>query len=102
MNPMSKDIINGIDGFSVSERFLRYVRIDTQSDPATSTFPSTAKQLDISRQLVSELHDMGISDAYYDEWEYVFATIPANTASKCPWSAFVPMWIPRRMPVARL
>src|SRR5690554_2469865 len=84
MNPMSKDIINGIDGFSVSERFLRYVRIDTQSDPASSTFPSTAKQLDLSRLLVSELHDMGISDAYLDEWGYVFATIPANTAKQVP------------------
>lgn len=81
---MSKDIINGIDRFSLSERFRRYVQIDTQSDPASSSFPSTAKQLDLSRLLVSELHEMGISDAYLDEWGYVFATIPANTDKEVP------------------
>ncbi len=79
---MSTNIINNINDFSVSERFLRYVRIDTQSDPASETFPSTEKQLDLSRLLVSELQAMGIQDAYLDEWGYVFATIPANTEKK--------------------
>ncbi len=81
---MSKDIINNISDFSVSERFQRYVQIDTQSDPDSSTFPSTEKQLDLSRLLVNELHEMGVSDAYLDEWGYVFATIPANTDKQVP------------------
>ncbi len=81
---MSQDIINTLTNFSVSDRFLRYVQIDTQSDPASSTFPSTAKQLDLSRLLVQELHEIGVSDAYLDEWGYVFATIPANTDKQVP------------------
>lgn len=81
---MSKDIINSISNFSVSERFQRYVQIDTQSDPSSGTFPSTAKQLDLSRLLVNELQEMGVSDAYLDEWGYVFATIPANTDKQVP------------------
>lgn len=81
---MSQNTINNISNFSVSDRFLRYVRIDTQSDPASSTFPSTEKQLDLSRLLVRELHEIGIADAYLDEWGYVFATIPSNTAKQVP------------------
>jgi len=70
--------------FSVKERFLRYVQIDTQSDPYSERFPSTAKQLDLSRLLVMELLDMGISDAELDEHGYVFATIPGNTDKDVP------------------
>jgi len=58
---------------------MRYVQIDTQSDPQSRTNPSTEKQKDLSRVLVAELHTMGISDAELDEWGYVYATIPANT-----------------------
>ena len=65
--------------FSALDRFLRYVKIDTQSDPQSATNPSTEKQKDLSRILVQELHDMGIADAGMDEWGYVYATIPANT-----------------------
>ncbi|WP_020596026.1 peptidase T [Spirosoma panaciterrae] len=65
--------------FTAVERFLRYVQIDTQSDPQSTANPSTAKQKDLSRLLVEELHRMGISDAELDEWGYVYATIPANT-----------------------
>ncbi|TAG99680.1 MAG: peptidase T [Sphingobacteriales bacterium] len=70
--------------FSVAERLLRYVQIDTQSDPYSESFPSTAKQLDLSRLLVKELMDMGISDAGLDEHGYVFATIPGNTDKDVP------------------
>jgi len=66
------------------ERFLRYVQIDTQSDPASTTIPSTEKQKDLSRILVQELLDMGISDAELDEFGYVYATIPATTDKKVP------------------
>ncbi|GAB3992210.1 peptidase T [Spirosoma daeguense] len=65
--------------FTAVDRFLRYVQIDTQSDPQSTTNPSTEKQKDLSRVLVQELHEMGINDAELDEWGYVYATIPANT-----------------------
>ena len=66
------------------ERFLRYVQIDTQSDPSSTTTPSTEKQKDLGRLLVQELHDMGLTDAELDEYGYVYATIPANTSKKVP------------------
>lgn len=66
------------------ERFLRYVQIDTQSDPNSPSVPSTEKQKDLSRVLVEELLAMGISDAHLDEYGYVYATIPANTTKKVP------------------
>ena len=69
---------------TVTERFLRYVVIDTQSDPDSPTCPSTAKQKDLGRLLVSELQAMGVSDAHLDEHGYVYATIPANTGKKVP------------------
>jgi tripeptide aminopeptidase len=70
--------------FTVTERFLRYVVIDTQSDPASPTCPSTEKQKDLGRLLVAELLEMGVSDAHLDEHGYVYATIPANTDKDVP------------------
>lgn len=70
--------------YSVTERFLRYVQIDTQSDPQSSTFPSTAKQKDLAKLLVKELQEIGITDAETDEYGYVYATIPATTAKEVP------------------
>ena len=69
---------------SVTERFLRYVVIDTQSDPASPTCPSTEKQKDLGRLLVGELLAMGLADAHMDANGYVYATIPANTAKTVP------------------
>ena len=69
---------------TVTERFLRYVVIDTQSDPASSTYPSTGKQKDLGRLLVAELQAKGIGDAQLDQHGYVYATIPANTQKKVP------------------
>jgi tripeptide aminopeptidase len=68
----------------VTERFLRYVVIDTQSDPASPTCPSTEKQKNLGRLLASELQAMGIHDAQLDEFGYVYATIPANTDKHVP------------------
>ena len=65
--------------FTVKKNFLRYVIIDTQSDPKSATVPSTASQKDLGRLLVSELTAMGIKDAHLDGYGYVYATIPANT-----------------------
>jgi tripeptide aminopeptidase len=58
------------------ERFARYARIDTQADPHSTTYPSTAKQLDLSRLLVEELGGLGLDDAELTEHGYVFATLP--------------------------
>jgi tripeptide aminopeptidase len=69
---------------SVAERFLRYVVIDTQSDPSSSTCPSTEKQKDLGRLLAAELQAMGIQDAHLDEHGYVYATIAANTDKTVP------------------
>lgn len=70
--------------FTVAERFLRYVTIDTQSDPSSVSFPSTEKQKDLGRLLVDELLAMGIADAHLDNYGYVYATIPSNTDKKVP------------------
>ena len=70
--------------FTAAERFLRYVQIDTQSDPHASSFPSNTKQLDLSRLLVQELQAMGVADAAMDEWGYVMATIPATSPKNFP------------------
>lgn len=69
---------------TVTERFLKYVKIDTQSDPSSPTCPSTEKQKDLGKVLVQELLDMGISDAHMDEFGYVYATIPSTTTKKVP------------------
>lgn len=70
--------------FTAAERFLRYVQIDTQSDPQSGSYPSTAKQKDLSNLLAQELKQMGLADAHADEWGYVYATIPSNTNKKVP------------------
>ncbi|MCK1540565.1 peptidase T [Bradyrhizobium sp. 160] len=69
---------------TVTERFLRYVTIDTQSDPESAASPSTEKQKDLGRVLAAELKAMGVADAHLDEFGYVYATIPANTPKKVP------------------
>ena len=69
---------------TVTERFLRYVTIDTQSDPASPTCPSTEKQKDLGRLLVSELQAMGLTDAHLDQHGYVYATIPATSEKQVP------------------
>jgi tripeptide aminopeptidase len=69
---------------TVTERFLRYVVVDTQSDPESPTCPSTAKQKDLGRLLVAELRDIGLSDADIDANGYVYATLAANTGKTVP------------------
>jgi tripeptide aminopeptidase len=69
---------------TVTERFLRYVKIDTQSSHSSTTFPSTEKQKDLGRLLVKELHEIGIADAHLDAFGYVYATVPANTGKQVP------------------
>ena len=74
---------------SVSDRFLKYTRIDTQSDEASPTYPSTAKQFDLARVLVDELLALGLKDAHVDENCYVMATLPANQGGIVPVIGFI-------------
>ena len=69
---------------NIAERFMRYAKIDTQSDPHSSSFPSTNKQKNLSSLLVEELLQMGIADAHLDQYGYVYATIPSNQSKKIP------------------
>ena len=73
---------------TATERFLKYVQIDTQSDPYSDSQPSTDKQLNLSRILVEELIYMGIEDAHVDKFGYVYATIPNNSTKNIPTICF--------------
>ncbi|MES2004185.1 MAG: peptidase T [Bacteroidota bacterium] len=70
--------------YTVTERFLRYVQIDTQSDPQSDTHPSSDKQKTLSQLLANELFEMGLADAHTDEYGYVYATIPSTTGKHVP------------------
>ncbi|MCO6459922.1 MAG: peptidase T [Saprospiraceae bacterium] len=70
--------------YTVTQRFLKYVTIDTQSDPASPTTPSTEKQKNLGKLLVEELLQLGIDDAHMDEHGYVYATVPSNLDYEVP------------------
>ena len=74
---------------NVKERFLRYIKIDTQSCDGVDSLPSTEKQLDLARLLEKELLEMGASDVSLDENGYLFATIPATSNKKTPVVGFI-------------
>jgi len=74
--------------FTVTDRFVKYAKIDTQSDPTSKTCPSTEKQKNLAKVLVEELIQMGIKDAEMDEHGYVYATIESNTSKKVPTICF--------------
>jgi len=71
-------------GDTVVERFLRYVKYDTQSAEGTGTYPSTEKQKELAKQLVKELKELGLEDASMDQYGYVTATLAANTQRVVP------------------
>jgi tripeptide aminopeptidase len=75
--------------FTCVDRFLKYVKYDTQSDEDSTTFPSTEKQKILSKDLAEELKKMGLSDAHLDEWGYVMATLPSNTDKKVDPISFI-------------
>ena len=70
--------------YTALDRFLKYVTIDTESDPFSKTFPSTEKQKDLARVLVAELKEMGVEDVELDQFGYVYATIPSNVDKDVP------------------
>ncbi len=72
------------------DRFLRYVKVDTRSDEASESSPTTEKQKDLSRMLVEELKALGCEDAAMTEWGYVFATVPSNIPEGHPAAGKVP------------
>lgn len=69
---------------SVAERFIKYVQVDTESDPNSDTQPSTGKQKNLGKILAEELIALGITDAHLDEHGYVYATLPATTEKEVP------------------
>jgi len=75
-SPLAAELSEG-----VLERFLRYVQIDTQADEESRTYPSTAKQLDLSRLLADELRVLGLDDVELTEHGYVFATLPGSNGA---------------------
>lgn len=70
--------------YTVTDRFVKYAKIDTQSDPNSPTCPSTEKQKNLGKVLVAELLEMGISDAHMDDNGYVYATLPATSTKNVP------------------
>jgi tripeptide aminopeptidase len=75
--------------FTCVDRFLKYVKYDTQSDEESESFPSTEKQKILSQDLANELKEMGLEDAHMDEWGYVMATLPSNTDKEVDPIAFI-------------
>ncbi|MBL0301574.1 MAG: peptidase T [Cytophagaceae bacterium] len=67
---------------SLTERFLKYVQIDTQSDQFSETYPSTNKQFDLAKVLIRELQDLGVNEVELDEYCYIYATIKGNSEKK--------------------
>jgi len=75
--------------FTCVDRFLKYVKYDTQSDEESTSFPSSEKQKVLSKILAEELKALGLKDAHMDEWGYVMATLPSNTNKKVDPIAFI-------------
>lgn len=75
--------------FTGADRFLKYVTYDTQSDEESTSFPSSAKQLVLLKDLAAELQKLGLTDAVLDENSYVMATLPSNTDKKVPVIGFI-------------
>lgn len=74
---------------NITERFLKYVSFDTQSDPKSNTTPSTDKQWALANYLVEELKDIGLEDVSIDENAYIMATLPSNVDHEVPTIGFI-------------
>jgi len=75
--------------FTCVDRFLKYVKYDTQSNEDSTTFPSDSKEIELSKALVEELKQIGLKDAVMDEYGYVMATLPSNTTKNVPIIGFI-------------
>lgn len=74
---------------NITDKFLRYIKIDTQSDPNSETTPSTEKQWDLANLLAEELKAMGMNEVSIDENAYVMATLPPTTTREVPVIGFI-------------
>ncbi|MEN9929446.1 MAG: Peptidase [Bacteroidota bacterium] len=74
---------------NIINRFVSYVTIDTESDPYSTTTPSTAKQFDLANLLVEELKQIGMEDVTIDTYGYVMATLPSNCNEEVPTIGFI-------------
>lgn len=74
--------------YTVEERFIEYVKIDTTADPTSTTFPSSMIQKDLGKLLTKELKEIGVENVEMDEWGYIFGTIPSNTTKTVPTICF--------------
>lgn len=81
---MGSHLINSLQNYKVEALFTEYVQIDTESDPDSTTQPSTEKQKNLGKLLVSQLQELGIKDAHLDPFGYVYATLPSNSEKKVP------------------
>ncbi|MCX6169210.1 MAG: peptidase T [Ignavibacteriales bacterium] len=75
--------------FTCVDRFLKYVKFDTQSNEDSTTFPSDPKQIELSKVLVKELKQIGMKNVEMDEFKYVMATLPSNTSKNVPTIGFI-------------
>ena len=78
-----------LDEKKIINRFISYVKIDSQSDPCSNSTPSTKKQWNIANKLVQDLNDIGLSDVTIDKNAYIYATLPSNMKKKCPTIGFI-------------
>jgi tripeptide aminopeptidase len=78
-----------IDKQHITNRFIRYVSVDTESDPNNPAFPSTVKQWDLARILEKELHEIGMQDIELDQHCYLMATLPSNIEYEVPTIGFI-------------
>ncbi len=84
---MAKDI--RIDRQALTDRFFRYIAVDTQSDPASKESPSTPGQFDLAHMLADELKALGVLDVEVDDHAYVMGRLPANTSARVPVIGFI-------------
>ena len=82
-------LIKTYDMKQIKERFLRYVKIDTQSDPESESTPSTEKQWKLARLLAKELEEIGMEEVSIDENAYIMATLPSNVNHDVPTIGFI-------------
>ena len=73
----------------IIDRFVRYIKVDTESDPNSNTTPSTKKQWNLANKLVDELKEIGMQDVTIDENAYIMATLPSNVSHQVPVIGFI-------------
>ena len=78
-----------LDKKHILNRFIGYVKIDTESDPNSMSTPSTEKQWDLANKLADELKTIGMQDVSIDDNAYIMATLPSNVSHKVPTIGFV-------------